>query len=221
MDPPSRDQYDRVYAGTYECVARFGLAKTTVDDIARASGVSRATVYRLFPGGRDQIVRETVGWEMNRFFTRLAAAVEHGPDLETRLELALVFARRSLLEHEVLQKVLATEPDALLPLMTIEQHRVLRYITAYVAPLLEAERVVGRLRDGVDVEVAADYVARMLLSLIGSPGRWDLGDPAAVRDLVGRELLGGILRRPVGAGPVPSPDLDPRPRPPSSTRGNE
>ena len=182
-----------MYAGTYECVARFGLAKTTVDDVARAAGVSRATIYRMFPGGRDQIVRETVGWEMNRFFTRLAVEVEDAPDLETRLERALSFARASLLEHEVLQKVLATEPDVLLPLMTIEQHRVLRYITAYLAPLLEAERASGRLQDGIDVEVAADYIARMLLSLIGTPGRWDLGDRVEVRDLVGRELLGGIL----------------------------
>lgn len=190
---PPVDPRHRVYAGTYECVARFGLAKTTVDDVARASGVSRATVYRIFPGGREQVLRETIGWEMNRFFTELAEEVDGAPDLETRLEQGLVFARRSLLEHTVLQKVLATEPDALLPLMTIEQHRVLGYITAYLAPLLEAERVAGRLRDGVDLDAAADHVARMLLSLIGSPGRWDLADPAAVQDLVTGELLGGIV----------------------------
>jgi AcrR family transcriptional regulator len=190
---PTHAQRDSVYAGTYECVARFGLAKTTVDDVARASGVSRATVYRLFPGGRDQILRETVGWEMNRFFTRLAGEVEDAPDLETRLERGLAFARRSVLEHEVLQKVLATEPDALLPLMTVEQHRVLRYITAYLGPVIEAERAAGRLQEGVDVDRAADYIGRMLLSLIGSPGRWDLSDPEAVRDLVTRELLGGIV----------------------------
>jgi AcrR family transcriptional regulator len=193
-DQRARDQQARVYAGTYDCVARFGLAKTTIDDVARASGVSRATVYRMFPGGREQILRETVGWEMNRFFAGLAAEVEDAPDLASRLERGLAFARRSVLEHAVLQKVLATEPDALLPLMTIEQHRVLRYITAYLAPLLEAERVAGRLRPEVDVELAADHVARMLLSLIASPGRWDLADPAAVRDLVSRELLGGIAR---------------------------
>lgn len=174
-------------------MARFGLAKTTVDDVARASGVSRATVYRLFPGGRDQILRETVGWEMNRFFVSLAAEVAGAPDLEHRLEAALGFAHRSLGEHEVLQKVLATEPDALLPLMTVEQHRVVRYIAAYLMPLLDAEHVAGRLRRGVDAEVAADFLARMLLSLIASPGRWDLGDPEAIRDLVRRELLGGIM----------------------------
>jgi AcrR family transcriptional regulator len=169
------------------------MGKTTVDDVARASGVSRATIYRLFPGGRDQLLRETVGWEMNRFFTRLADAVADAPDLASRLEVGLAFARRSVLEHEVLQKVLVAEPDLLLPLMTVEQHRVLGFITAYLRPLLEAERQAGRLRSDVDLDGAADYVARMLLSLIGSPGRWDLSDPAAVHELVRDELLGGIL----------------------------
>jgi hypothetical protein len=32
-----------------------------------------------------------------------------------------------------------------------------------------------------------------VLSLIGSPGRWDMDDPEQVRLLVREELLGGIL----------------------------
>ena len=184
---------ERVLAGAYDCVARFGLGKTTVDDVARASGVSRATIYRLFVGGRDQLLRETVGWEMNHFFVRLAEAVDGAPNFSTRLEHGLAFARRSVLEHQVLQKVLASEPDVLLPLMTVEQHRVLRFITEYLRPLLVAEGEAGRLRPGVHVDAAADHVARLLLSLIGSPGRWDLSDPTAVRLLVQEELLGGIL----------------------------
>lgn len=186
-------QRERVFAGAYECVQRFGLGKTTIEDVARESGVSRATIYRLFPGGRDQLLRETVGWEMNHFFARLADAVDDLPDLASRLELALVFARRSVLDHAVFQKVLVTEPEVLLPLMTIEQHRVVRWITAYLVPLIEAERSAGRLEPGVDVTLAADHLSRMLLSLIGSPGRWDLADPDAVRVLVRGELLGGLL----------------------------
>jgi AcrR family transcriptional regulator len=184
---------ERVLAGTYACVARFGMGKTTVDDVAKESGVSRASIYRLFPGGKDQLLREAVGWEMNRFFARLAEQVYDAPDFATLLERGLVFAHDSLREHEVLQKVLVTEPERFLPLLTVEQHRVVRFITAFLLPYLEREREEGRLREGVDLEAAADYVARMVLSLIGSPGRWDLDDPAEVQLLVRAELLGGIL----------------------------
>lgn len=192
----AKEQRERVLAGSYECVGRFGMGKTTIDDVARASGVSRATIYRLFPGGRDQLLRETVGWEMDHFFVRLALAVEDAPDLASRLEQGLGFAHRAVLEHALLQKVLATEPDLLLPLMTVEQHRVLSFITAYLRPLLDAEEAAGRLRPGVDVGAAAEHVARLLLSLMGSPGRWDLTDPDSVRRLVREQLLAGIVADP-------------------------
>jgi AcrR family transcriptional regulator len=184
---------ERVLVATYACVARFGMGKVTVDDVVKESGVSRASIYRLFPGGKDQLLRETVGWEMSRFFTRLADQVSDAPDFASLVERGLVFAHRSLVEHEVLQKVLVTEPDRLLPLLTVEQDRVVRYVTAFLLPYLERERQAGRVRAGLDVERAADHVARMILSLISSPGRWDLADPDALRRLVRGELLGGIL----------------------------
>src|SRR5918996_2010567 len=184
---------ERVLAATYACVARFGMGKTTIDDVVKESGASRASIYRLFPGGKDQLLRETVGWEMNRFFARLAEAVYDAPDFASLLERGLVFAHRALQEHEVLRKVLETEPERLLPLITVEQQRVLGFITAFLLPYLEREERAGRVRPGVDLRTAVDYVARMILSLIGSPGRWDMDDPEQVRVLVREEMLGGIL----------------------------
>ena len=187
------DPRDRVLEATYACVGRFGMGKTTVEDVVKESGVSRASIYRLFPGGKDQLLRETVAWEMNRFFARLAEAVYDAPDFATLLERGLAFAHAAIVEHEVLNKVLDTEPDRLLPLITVEQDRVLGFITAFLLPYLEREQREGRIRDGVHLAAAADYVARMVLSLISSPGRWDMADPEQVRELVRGELLGGVL----------------------------
>ena len=114
--------------------------------------MSRATVYRVFPGGKDELLREAVGWEMGRFFGALAEAVAGAPDFASLVENGLVFAHRAVGEHEVLQKVLVTEPERLLPLMTIEQHRPLAFITAYLLPFLEREEREGRLRPGLDLD---------------------------------------------------------------------
>src|SRR6059058_3568352 len=67
----SRSVQERVLEGALASIGRYGLARTTVDDVAQASGVSRATIYRHFPGGRDQVVKDTVAWEQGRFFQRL------------------------------------------------------------------------------------------------------------------------------------------------------
>jgi AcrR family transcriptional regulator len=182
-----------VRRAAYACIGRFGIAKTTVDDVAREAGISRATIYRLFPGGRDQIVRETVTRETNRFFARLDDELADAPDLATFLERGLVDARRALLEHVVLQKVLATEPELLLPLLTVEQHRILPFVVGAIRPLVARDQERGLVRPAVDPAAAADYLARMALSLMASPGGHDLADPEAVRSLVRGELLGGIL----------------------------
>ena len=182
----------RVLEGAYGCIARRGMAKTTVDDVAAASGVSRATIYRLFPGGKEEVLRETVGWEMDRFFLHLGEELGDAADFPEFLERALPLARRELREHEVLQKVLETEPDRLNALITLQQHRVIGAIAAYFLPMLERARAAGHVEPGADLAQCAEYVARLSLSLIASPGRHDLGDPEEVHRLVRRELLGGV-----------------------------
>jgi AcrR family transcriptional regulator len=183
----------RLLTSTYTCVSRYGLAKTTVEDVVKDSGVSRATIYRHFPGGREELLRETVGWEIGRYFIRLADHVQDDPDLAHLLEDGLVFARRSLLEHELLQKILVTEPERLLGLLSTEATKTLPFIADFLRPYLAREQQAGRLRPGVDLDAAADYLARSVLSLIGAPGSFDLEDPDQVRSLVRLELLGGIL----------------------------
>jgi AcrR family transcriptional regulator len=184
---------DRLLAATYQCVARFGLAKTTIEDVVKESGLSRATIYRQFPGGRDELLLETVGWELANYFNTLADHVRDAPDLEQLLERGLVYAHRSVTEHEVLRKILDTEPERLLPLLTVESARTLPFIADFLYPYLAREAEEGRLRPGVELDRAAEYLARAILSLINAPGRWDFDDRAQVHELVRGELLGGIV----------------------------
>jgi AcrR family transcriptional regulator len=161
----------------------------------KESGVSRATVYRQFPGGRDELLLETVGWELSNYFTRLADHVRDAPDLADLLRTGLWFAHRSITEHVLLRKIMDTEPERLLPLLTTESAKTLPFIADFLQPYLRREADAGRLTPGIDLNRAAEYLARAILSLIGAPGRWDLEDPDQVRDLVTTELLGGISLR--------------------------
>jgi AcrR family transcriptional regulator len=180
----------RLLDAAYACIGRYGLGKTTVEDVAREAAMSRATVYRHFPGGRDELLREVIAWETTRFFLRLAEAVAGIHDFADTLEEALLYAHEAVEGHAVLQQVLATEPERLLPTLTVESGRMCRQIAEFLAPYLQAS---PRRRPGVDPGEAADYVARMLVSWIGAPGRWDLTDRRQVRALVRDEILAGVL----------------------------
>lgn len=183
---------ERVLEAAYACVARFGIAKTTVEDVVKESGVSRATIYRYFGGGRDELIREVVAWEAERFMGRLAESVAGAPDLESLVEGALRFGQRALREHDVLQKILATEPERLIVMLSVDQ-RPLRIAQAFLHPYLERADERGLLREGVDVDEATDYVARMVLSLAASPGSHDLEDPRGARRAVREQVLAGVM----------------------------
>ena len=193
----------RILTATYACIARTGLARLTVEEAAREAGVSRATVYRHFPGGREELVRETVAHEVARFFLDLAAVVEGETSVEAVLEEALLHAHAAVAGHHVLQELLADEPARLLPSLTVGASRLLRPIAGFIAPHLAA----AGLREGVEVAAASEYVARMVLSLVGASGRWDLSDRSEVRELVRCELLAGIL----SSGDAPEAVTSPAP----------
>ncbi|MFN8025204.1 MAG: TetR/AcrR family transcriptional regulator [Acidimicrobiia bacterium] len=184
----------KVLAGAYECIVREGTTRPTIDEIARASGVSRASIYRWFPGGRDEVIQAAVGWEVDNFFLRLAAKLGDPPDFPSYLEAALPVARHDLLDHAVLHRMLEREPAEVSTLLAFQQEHMVELVGLAFRPRLERDEAAGLLAAGTEPAAAADYVARMALSLLAEPGRHDLDDPAEVGRLVRHELLGGIYR---------------------------
>src|SRR5438552_3457847 len=51
----SDDARGRIVAAALDCVRRFGVDKTGMDDVAKAANITRPTVYKYFPT-RNQLV---------------------------------------------------------------------------------------------------------------------------------------------------------------------
>src|SRR3954451_23692641 len=108
---------DRVIDAALRCFARWGVAKTTLDDVAREAGCSRATVYRFFPGGKDALVGTVACAEVAAFvdaIRRRLDAARNG-SLEDLLVAGMAEAGRQFSTHAALQFLLAHEPETVLP----------------------------------------------------------------------------------------------------------
>ena len=197
--PPSlraADSRARVLNAAARCVARFGISKTTVEDVAREARLSRATLYRLFPGGRDEIVETMVATEMRAFFARLAARLEGIDDYEERIVVAMMAAGEELVAHEALGFVLAHEPELVLPHVSFaELDRLLEIASAFFAPYLAG------LLEPEDARRAGEWVTRLVLSHVACPS--NAVDPWSVLPADSSRAAGG---RPLALHLSPLPE---------------
>ena len=181
---------ERVVGAAERCFAQYGVAKTTVEDIARLAGVSRASVYRYFPGGRDEIVLAAL----------LASAQEFLPQLPARLRTA-----RSLGDSIVELIVSAVEWMRSEPwragLLAAPLSRALNaadaaapyaLCTAFITPYFDAARDAGLVRAQVTLDDAVEFVVRVIHSLLVVPGHRDRDD-AELRRYVRTFVLPALL----------------------------
>lgn len=187
------------------CLAERGLGGTTVDDIARRAGCSRATLYRVLPGGKDAVLAAVVETEGARLMADLAVRMGGASSAAEVVVQGVLGTGRWLASNRALGRVLAFEPEAVAPHLAFDaESRLLQQAAAWTAPFLR------RWLAPADALRIAEWGAR-LVTVYGvcGPGLSDLTDEAWVRRMVetfvepGLDLLlDGATGRRSGGAPV-------------------
>jgi AcrR family transcriptional regulator len=179
----------RIVDATLRCLARQGMAKTTIDEIAREAKLSRATLYRTFPGGKEAIVGAVAETEVARLFSSLAVVMGEAVDLEDVLVAGMVESARQLSTHPALAYQLAHEPGVILRHLTFaDLDNVLFVAGDFAAPFFA-----GWLSPD-EASRAAEWAVRIVLAYSADPAPdTDLADPDDTRALVRTFVMPGIL----------------------------
>lgn len=162
----------RIFEAARDCWERWGRDKVTIDDIAAAAKVSRATIYRMFPGGKDVLFEAMRVYELEQFFGELEAAVADAASLHELLVRTVVTATQRLREDEHLALALAAEPGEVLSELTSRGvPRIVRFATTFLVPLLDP------YLDRHQARVVIDVLSRLTISYFLAPSDLvDLGD---------------------------------------------
>ena len=189
----------RIIDGALRCIARHGVSKTTVDDVARDAGISRATVYRVFPGGKDEVLRAVADTEVARLFAALGVRMGEADNLRDVLVGGIVECASRINTHEGLRYLLNFEPEVVLRNLAFpESDRLLLAASGFTAPFL------ARWMDMEEASRVAEWATRIVLSYTLSPSEEiDLADPRSASYLVETFILPGIraVRRPDSTTP--------------------
>lgn len=196
--PPGADAASleaRIVEAALECVGQWGVAKTTADDVARAAGVSRATLYRVFPGGKEVLFEAAVQRELGRFFAIVTDRLDAASTVEDLVVEGIASAAAFLRGHGALGYLLVHEPHLVLPSFAFHRlEQALAVATAFAAPHLRRFT-----RDDAEAGADAEWIVRIVLSYVINPtAQLDLADPGSLRRFVRTYVLPGLAAdRPV------------------------
>jgi AcrR family transcriptional regulator len=193
-EPPEIEA--RLLSAALRCVARAGVAGTSLEEVAEEAGCSRATAYRAFPGGKEALLRALARTEVDAAFAAVAKAVDGAGGLEDALVAALVVAARTVLAHPAVRFLCEHEPEVLTARLGFR---------GLDEALAEVRRRGGALfgrflgaAEGADV---AEWLYRILVSYLACPADGvDLADEASAIRLVRRYVLPGVALSPGTAG---------------------
>ncbi len=164
----SEQQADKILDATYSLLSRYGLRRTSMEDIVRESGVSRATLFRRFHS-RDELLQNLMTREITRFLEGLGERLKTVTDPRDRLVEIFVYFTEIAPKHTVLRRLLETDQETVLPLLTVNSDRLLSIGNNYIrSELLLAAKAGYRLTASPDI--CAELLTRLSHSYLLNPG---------------------------------------------------
>lgn len=150
----------------FEVLTVHGIGRLSVHEVAKRAGLSRQTVYRYFPSRHELLVAVMLR-EHRTFEERIRRATAGQHTIRGAIEALTGEVLRSARAHPLFERLLSTEPETLLPMVTGRSGALL----PEVAPLV-AEVIADRLPhlSAVRVERTADALGRLLISYAVNPG---------------------------------------------------
>jgi AcrR family transcriptional regulator len=153
------------------CFDRNGVAKTSVEDIADMANVSRATVYRHFPGGRDELVLAVAKREFARFTAETSRKRNRRPGFAEGLVEAVLFTVRAARERPKLAMVIVPEAAGLSSPIQGGAEVLHAAVRGMLGPVLDQAKDRDRARQDIDIDDAAEWLIRMISSLLSIPSQ--------------------------------------------------
>lgn len=181
----------KILEAALECFGQLGIAKTNLQDVARAAGISRGTVYRYFPE-RRALIDAAIEHRAESYYAMAATRMAAQKTLAGQLgALGEVFAESvtGIQDHR-----LGPDDMALMRLSGEDRAGALLRMARFLVPYLQTAKTRGEVRGNVDVHEASEWIARVLMSITTTPtsDAFDVHDPKTVSRFMRRYAVGGL-----------------------------
>jgi AcrR family transcriptional regulator len=158
------DTRRRILDAAAAAAAVHGVSRLSMSDVARTAGLSRPTIYRYFPS-RDDLLAAALLAETQAVVSQVVAELAEVTDPRDAIERGILATLRLTRDHPLLDRIVRTEPEVLVPVLVTEGDPGVPAFTAVVRRTVEA-LLATRVADPDPVRRRrrADVIARLLVS---------------------------------------------------------
>ena len=192
---------ERLIDAAEACFQKYGVMKTTVEDVAAVAKVSRATVYRYF-AGREELILGVLLREGGRFLDKLRTKIEAEANLEDAIVNGVVYTLKAIRRDENLALLFAPETAGVTTSIAGASEALFALTGQFLRPYFEAAQVTGTMRPGIDLDEAAEWTLRTILSLVSVEGPRKRTE-AQLRQFLRTYLVSALLTASGAVGPPP------------------
>ncbi|WP_344785655.1 TetR/AcrR family transcriptional regulator [Gordonia caeni] len=172
----------------YEQFCATGIARASMEEVARRAGTARITIYRKFDS-KDALVDAVMLREFQRYFGEFRAEMAKAQTAADRVVAGFVTSLRTIGRNPLITKLLEIEPASVPGLVGGGDSRTMFQVRDFVAHQIRIEQEAGTIGAEVSTMLAADMIVRITGSFLTSPSDLiELDDEATLTE-VAREFI--------------------------------
>lgn len=181
---PRRDPTERILEGLLHALARRGVGRVSMTDVAHEAGVSRGTLYRYF-ASQDELLTALGQKVRDEARTSLEKAIAENPDLDDRLFVVISTLRQFNHDRPALMRLTESEPGFSVQWFRDNRAQLEEPMRDALAPLT-GKRTAAQRRDLAEL---TDLVYRVSITYNLVPPGDDESDPQWLAEALNAYVL--------------------------------
>jgi AcrR family transcriptional regulator len=183
---------ERILQAALECFMQLGISRTSLHDVARHAQVSRGTVYHYF-SQRQELIDATIEMRGQRYYHEAATKMEAYDTLAEQIGAFGEVVGANIADF--LRHRLRDDESMFMRLSASDRDGALRRMSHFLVPYVKAAKRRDEVRRNVNPEEAAEWLARMLMSVTAmqSSSVFDLRRPKSVGTFMATYGVAGLV----------------------------
>jgi len=183
---------DRILDAAIACYSSNSIARITLDEVAKEAGIGRTTLYR-YVSNRDDLLNKVVLRDALDQQAEVEVVTRYHDNLGDSVVDSIVHVMRGRKTRPMNALLFGDANEAVIDRINLSPELFYPMAEQILAPQFSRAQARGEIREGVTLELANQWVTRVILSLITYPEEF-LEDEKALRGFLEKFLVPSLVK---------------------------